>query len=224
MEKNDFLELKNFDSEDIDDVLVKIEKSYGFKFEKHELINVKTFGELCDIIVKKLNRANVPDCTTQQAFYKLRNAIYGMRYVGEISPATELDKIFPRQSRRYEIKQVEALLGFSLNLLHPKSWVTSALIYMLLISIVVIFFKWQPGLCGIMVSIFGFNISNKLGKEFELKTAGQVAKKMSREYYLRSRRKPATVNRIEVEEKIRDLFAHDLDLNYSALTREAKFV
>ena len=74
-------ELKNVDSEDLEDVLVMIEKSFDFKFETAELKDVETFGHLCDIITNKVQGNNIDDCTTQQAFYKLRDAIASSLYV-----------------------------------------------------------------------------------------------------------------------------------------------
>lgn len=50
----DTIELKNIDPEDVGDVLRKVEKSFGFKFGDTELKDVKTFGELCDIITNKV--------------------------------------------------------------------------------------------------------------------------------------------------------------------------
>ena len=69
------IELKNIDPEDVGDVLKKVEKSFGFKFGDTELKDVKTFGELCDIITYKVQGDSTNDCTTQQAFYKLKTAI-----------------------------------------------------------------------------------------------------------------------------------------------------
>ncbi len=48
------VELRNIDPDEISDVLVKVEKSFGIKFGDTELIDVSTFGNLCDIIVKKV--------------------------------------------------------------------------------------------------------------------------------------------------------------------------
>jgi hypothetical protein len=45
----DTYELFNVDPDEISDVLVKIQKSFGFQFGDTELKDVKTFGELCDI-------------------------------------------------------------------------------------------------------------------------------------------------------------------------------
>src|SRR5215470_10735125 len=53
------IELKNVDSGDIEDVLKKVEKSFDFQFGETELKNVKTFGELCDIITTKVQGVNI---------------------------------------------------------------------------------------------------------------------------------------------------------------------
>lgn len=98
----DTYELCNIDPEDISDVLVKVEKSFGFKFGDTELKDTKTFGELCDIITSKVQGVNSNDCTTQQAFYKLRNAIADTLQIDKtgITPDTDLQKLFPKNIRR----------------------------------------------------------------------------------------------------------------------------
>ena len=72
---NDITKLDNYEDEDIFDVVLKLEKSFGLKFEKDAFYNVQTFGDLCDIFTNNLQGDNSDDCTTQQAFYKVRNAI-----------------------------------------------------------------------------------------------------------------------------------------------------
>jgi len=71
----DDTQLKNIDPEDISDTLAKIENSFGIKFGKTELAKTMTFGELCDIICSRIELEHSDDCTTQQAFYKIRQSI-----------------------------------------------------------------------------------------------------------------------------------------------------
>jgi len=47
------VELKDIDSEDLEDMLLTIEKSFNIRFGTAE-IAVETFGELCDCILNKL--------------------------------------------------------------------------------------------------------------------------------------------------------------------------
>lgn len=67
-------------------------------------------------------------------------------------------------------------------------------------------------------------IANKFGNELDLLTVGQFADKLSREHYLKSRRVSMTVNKNEVEQKVKDIFIADLGLEEHQLTRQASFV
>jgi hypothetical protein len=219
------VKLKNIDGEDIGDLLSKIEKSYRFRFLKTDLVDVKTFGELCDIIINKIQLQQTDDCTSQQAFYKLRVAIYNSLEltIENIHLSTELALLFPRAGRREKIKLVENMLGFSLNILRPKYWVTTALGLIFLASFFCFFFSWQIGLGLLMFSAGGVYLAHKLGKELDLATIRELVEKMSREHYLDSRRDAGTVNKNEVVKNITNLFAANLDLDHAVLTRDAAF-
>lgn len=222
----DTYELCNIDPEDISDVLVKVEKSFGFKFGDTELKDTKTFGELCDIITSKVQGDNSNDCTTQQAFYKLRNAIADTLLIDKtgITPDTDLQKLFPKNIRRQSFKNIDGHLGFKTKVLRPKHSITGTLAIIFIASLVGLFFFWQAGLIGLTVSIIGMTIAARFGNEIDLLTVGQLADKLSREHYLKSRRISTTVNKMEVEQKIKDLFIADLGLEENQLTRQASFV
>lgn len=219
-------ELKNIDSEDIEDLLVKVETSFDIKFVGNELVHITTFGQLCDHIANKIQLVNSDDCTSQQAFYKLRDAISSTLQIENKTISTDFlfADLLPRQSRRSRIREFEKHLGFKLNILRPPHWVTGTLVVSLLVSLVGLFFNWQIGLLGLVFSIAGLWFANKIGNELDLQTVGQVAKKMTRENYLKSRRNPKTFNKNEIEKVLTDWFSNDLYLDKSKLTREAKFV
>lgn len=219
-------ELKNIDPDDIRDLLVKVEKSFDIKFGDTELMQISTFGELCDHIASKIQLNNSDDCTSQQAFYKLRDTISTTLQIDNktISTNYSLADLLPRQSRHSRTKKIEKELGFKLNILRPPHWVTGTLVVILLASLVGLFFNWQIGLLGLVVSIAGLWFANKIGNELDLQTVGQVAEKMKRENYLKSRRNPKTFNKKEIEKVLTDWFSNDLDVDKSKLTREAKFV
>jgi len=67
MNSKEMIELKNCDPEDISDVLVIIERSFGIKLLENELSGTNTFGELCDIISARIQLEHADDCTAQQA-------------------------------------------------------------------------------------------------------------------------------------------------------------
>ncbi len=218
-------ELRNTDLEDIEDLLVKVEKSFNITFAERELVHIKTFGEMCDYIAAKIELDNVNDCTTQQAFYKLRDAIMQIMQIDKntLAPSLELVKILPRRNRRFLISKIEEQLNVKLELLGPPQWVISLLIGVVLVSLVGLFIKWELGLLGLGLTFFGFWFSAKVGNELDLQTLGQVAEKMTRDNYMKARRNSNTWNKAEVEKVLIDLFATDLSLDKSTLTREAAF-
>ena len=217
-------ELYNIDPEEIEDVLVKVESSFDIKFENNELANSTTFGELCDHITSKIELENSDDCTSQQAFYKLRSAISStLKLDGKIiSLDTLLSDILPRKGRRLGIKQLENHLGFKLNILRPPHWAIASLLIIFLASLIGLYFNWQFGLLGLGFSISGFWVAHKIGNEFDVQTIRQVVEKMTRENYIKARRNASTFNKNEVEKALTDLFSADLDLEKSKLSREAR--
>lgn len=219
-------ELQNIDPEDLDDLLVKVEKSFDIKFGDTELMSIKTFGEFCDLIVNKIQLDNSDDCTSQQAFYKLRDAISSVLQVESktISPDFSLAVLLPRKTRRSKTKRIENQLGFKLNLLRPPHWVSGILGILLLAAIAGLFFHWQTGVIGVAFSIAGFWLANKTGNELDMQTVGQVAEKMTRENYLKSRGNPGTINKKEIEKVLTEWFSDYLFLDKSEFKKEEKFV
>ncbi len=216
--------LNNIDPEDIEDLLVKVEKSFNIKFVGNELVGLSTFGEVCDHITNKIELDHSDNCTKQQAFYKLRNAISSTLKIDNIKTDTLLAEILPRQNRISAVRQIENKLGFNLSFLRPTHFVSGTFLIVLLASIVGLFINWKFGLSGLLLSIAGLHIAYKFGKETDLKTVGELTEKMTRENYLKSRRNSKTFNRKEIENILIEWFSKDLDLDKTALTRDAKFV
>ncbi|MBK9993400.1 MAG: hypothetical protein WAS56_01950 [Saprospiraceae bacterium] len=215
--------LKDVDKECIEDLLLKVEVSFDIQFIKGELYYIGTFGELCDHINNKIKLETVDDCTSQQAFYKLRNALSKTLQIETktISVNHLLKELLPRRNRRSKITTLEENLGIKLNILRPPYWVTRIILIAFLFSVVGLFFNFQIGFAGLMCSIIGFWISIKIGNEFDLESVGQVAEKMCRENYLQSRRNPKTFNRSEIEKVLIDWFSLHLSLERSKLTKDA---
>jgi hypothetical protein len=220
------LELYNIDPEDISDVLVKVETSFNIKFKKNELAQITTFGQLCDHITNKIQLSHTEECTTQQAFYKLREALAAALQIDKqtILADTALAGLLPRKNRRSIIKKTEQHLGFKLNLLRPAHWLSGTLAVLFLASLVALFFNWQIGLFGLAGTAAALWLAHKTGKEIDLQTVGELAEIVIRENYMKVRRNQTTVNKTEIEKVLTDLFSNDLSLDKSKLTREAKFV
>ena len=106
----------------------------------------------------------------------------------------------------------------------PKYSITGTLVVILLASPVRLFIFWQAGLIGLVFSIICLFLATKFGNELDLLTVGQFADKISREYYLKSRRISTTANKKEIAQKVKDLFIAELGIEEHQLTRQASFV
>ncbi|TCC86972.1 hypothetical protein EZ428_22465 [Pedobacter frigiditerrae] len=218
--------LENIDHGDIEDLLEEVEKSFNIKFVGNELIGIRNFGELCDHITKKIQLEDIDDCTSQQAFYKLRNVISTELSVNqkEITIKRKLEELFPKKIRRSNLKKIEEKLGFKLKILTAPNWVMFPLIVIFLLSFICFFFSWKIALSGIAFSTLGFWMADMTANEIELENVGQLVERMTRENYLQSRRKQETFNKKEIEKVLRDWFSDKLGLEKTKLTRDAKFL
>jgi uncharacterized membrane protein len=217
------IELKDIDPEDLEDLIIKIESSFGIFYEDQELAHIKTFGGLCDNIKGKIKLDKKDDCTTQQAFYKLKDALTNTVTINslEITPKAKLNKIFPRKNRISNIKLLEKNIGFKLNILEARDYIIITLLILFTVSLIGFFFDWKIPLIGIITSIFGFWLSGKTGKEFCIDTVGELAEKMTQENYLKARRNSNTFNENEIEKLITDFFSNSLHLDKSKLNRDS---
>lgn len=222
---NQGINLNNVDPDDLGEVLVKIEKSFNISLEDTSVKEVKTFGKLCDIVVEKVKHVNNESCTTQQAFYKIRNAINSTVTAPRemVKPQTRLEDIFPRDNRIVVINEIEKEMGFQLNLLQPKQGVIATFAFVLIASLAGFFFEPVMAAVGLIIALAGFALAGRFGKELKVKTLGDLAEKVAREHYLKCRREAATVNQAEIAQKVKELFTHDLYLEPAVLTRDARF-
>lgn len=69
-----------------------LEKSMGVRFRERDFIHVETFGDLFDVISGKVAGADSDDCSSQHAFYRVRNTITSIQTIDRdvIGPSTLL--------------------------------------------------------------------------------------------------------------------------------------
>ena len=217
--------LENVEWQDIIDVIVIIQQSFNIHFQEIELAEVKNFGELCDLIHEKIKLEHHDDCTSQQAYYKLSQALVSTLKLEKVNlnPDTLTEDIIPRKNRIKKVRMLEKTLDMKLLLLSPPGWIINTLIVIFLLSLLAFFFSATIAISGLIFSISGFWISNKTGKEINVKTVGELTDHMATNNYLKSRRNPDTINKNELNDVIKSLFSRNLDLDPSVLGRDAKF-
>ena len=215
--------LDNIDPEDFGDTLLKLEKSFGAKFADNSFKDAKTFGDLCDVIESQINLVHNDNCTTQQAFYKVRKAIGLTQNLDErnIELQTKLEDIFPRSNRRQNVKHFQQALGFSVDILSMKTWLAMTIFIGFILSLITFFFSWRFALAGLTFFTLFTWIISKFSKELDILTVEQLTEKITREHYSLARRQRGTMNRNEIVKTIQDVFIADHDIDKEHLTREA---
>ena len=215
----------NADLENIEDLIPSIEKMYKINFEENELAELANFDEFCEKIVAKINLENVDNCTTQQAFYKLRKSIMdlGIAEKNELHTETKLKEIFPRKNRRKIVKSLEKNIGFELNLINPPQIISISLFILILVSIVFLFINFKIAILGIITSILGFKLAYRFGKEIEMNSIRELVEKITTENYLNVRSDKNTINRKELKNVMTDWFADNLGIEKSEL-KQATFI
>lgn len=218
--------LENIDAENVEDLLEVLEKSFNIKFVGNELAGINDLGEFCDHISNKLQLENSNDCTSQQAFYKLRNSISGKLDIdkNEITRQRKLQEIFPKKERKSNIKKVEKALGFKMNILTSPAWIMFSLIAIFLLSFICFFFNWKIAVSGLAFSLVGFRLADLMANDLELENVEELVKKVVRNNYLQSRRDHGTFNNKEIEKVLMDLFCIELGFEKNELTRDTKFL
>ena len=216
------IKLGDIDPLDARRVMTKIESSFNIKLDNEVLQEATTVGKLSDVIINKISHENGDTCSTQHAFYLLRNAIANTKGIDKcgVTPHTKLAALFPRDTRIQAIQKIEEDLGFEVDLLQPKQWVIVLFSVFLVTAFVGLFYNWFVGSAGILVSVTGLKLAGKFGKEMHLKTVGDLANKLSKETKLKAKRENS-ISKHEVEQKVIELFSSDLNLQPVVLRRTA---
>ena len=217
--------LKDIDSLDIDFVFKAIEDSLRIRFNSKELKTIKNLGELCDLTILKIKDENVATCTNQEAFYKIRNAFAETlkNSPKEITPSSKISIVLPRRNRIKNIKKIEKIIGYKLNLLKAPDWIIGNLIVSIIIGIIFLFINSIAGTILIVISLIGLELCKDYGKELKYITFRELTENSVLNNYSKSRKLKNSVNKNEIEKIVIGLFTTLLDFQKDELTRETTF-
>lgn len=124
------------------DCINRIERSFNIKLEDNELSTLSTVEKLSTHIVSKIELEDRNDCTSQQAFYKLRKSVSEVLQIekGSIMPQMLLTDVLPKSNRRSIVKQIEANLGFDIYILRASYWLSAILAIVFIGSLIELYF------------------------------------------------------------------------------------
>lgn len=210
--------LGHFEIEDLEMALEKFEKDYQILID--ERIPAKNFQELTDYLLSKFEVVHREGCTTQQAFYKLKNAMEKNKILASfISPQSLLEEVFSREERKQNLKYIEGELGVKLDVLRPKNWLIYGLMLMFFMLLISLFWNFWWGLLGLGIWYILSRIIFQQGNEFKIKTMGDLVKIMVRGNYFQSRRNAQSMNREEFKAVVLDYFSEEMCMEKEELSR-----
>lgn len=214
------------DPYDFNDVLAEIQKDFKFKFDKYELKDVTKFGELCDVIISKLNYKNCDECTSQHTFYRIRSFLvqnFGMD-PQKIKPSSTLNEIFGKTGRHKKIKMLEHSLGIRIKILEPSRGLVIAAIFMLLVSVGTFLLDRSFGLIlfSLFVIFLTFVINDR--SKFKFDTLSEaIYYVMEREYFF-LRRDKSSVNPRELNLLMEKKILRILPSKLKKLNRDTRII
>jgi magnesium-transporting ATPase (P-type) len=207
------------DSDDLNDVLIKIEKSFGFEFEKEDLFDGMTYTQLVDCISNRITLEHSAGCTSQQAFYKLREALVtaGITEKENITPDALLEDIFGNKNRKQSISKIRKLLGFKFNPFTIPDFIAFSMAIVIIASLIGLFFTWKFWYAIAFATVVLY-ISGKLTTKFNHNTIRELLNSLIEDNYSKLRRNPGTYNKHEVALIVKSLFINNLAIEDEELT------
>ncbi len=213
-----------YEIEDLEFALSDFEKQYGIHFNQDELNSIECVEQLTEAISNKFDYESSSDCTSQRAFYKLRNVLNKLNTGNQnIKPDLELAELIPRKGRIQKVKEIETELGFELNVLQPKNWIFYSAIFLWIGVILLFFFHFFYALILAIFNYYFFGFIFKKGKEFKVSTVEELVNKIVMENYFRVRRTSNTINKIEFKKVVLEWFSDRMDMDKEEL-KSAKFI
>ncbi len=215
--------LNNNSSVDFKDFIKEIEKIFEIRLRPNEMKRIHTFGELCEVVIAKTNLKSQNISGPQHAFVKLKDAISSSQNIfkEEIQMETKLISLFPRQSRRKAIRELNFEMGFDLKVLRPFLIIEAFFILFFLGAIVELFFNLIYGLEAFAFLILLINLAFLTGKEFNVETVGALAEKIVKDKNRNPGKHLATFTNEEIIEELKFVFK-EINPSVGEITNEMK--
>ena len=112
------------------ELILAVEDAFQIHIADEEAGNVFTVGDLHNLVVSKLQGQDSKRCLTSAAFYRTRRGIIDMLGIDrrEVRPATPLEVILPRNSRREKWRRIQAAMKMKLPDLQHPGWIQLGLL------------------------------------------------------------------------------------------------
>ncbi|QEC41419.1 hypothetical protein [Pseudobacter ginsenosidimutans] len=218
--------LADLDDEAVEECVLAGIRSFGHQFTQEELSQLETLGDFYNLVESKFAKRHSPECTSQQAFYKLRQCIADILKIDKnsITPSSSLEELFPRKIRWRKMKQLRQHMGIKARLLEMKGWLRSLFAFSIVASLVMLFFSWIPAMIALVSLILLNRITAIFNNELSYPNLRELAEYLAIFEYAAVRRDPETANLYEVRAVINQVFIRREQLKMEHLTPEQKLI
>lgn len=196
----------SIERDDFEDILIRTENSFGITFSEDDFYTGMTFGDFCQCIESKMSGENTGECTSQQAFYKVRDALLTLNISDKenIKPTTPIADALGK-NRKQSAKYLKSHLGIKLDLFEIPGYIGIPFGIVCIVSFVAMFFKGEFG-WGFGISIAILYVASKLTTNLRYKTIAELVNHLIIYNYKDVRRKKDSYNKNEIEILIKRLF------------------
>ncbi|MFP9113661.1 hypothetical protein ACLI1A_06945 [Flavobacterium sp. RHBU_3] len=205
----------SINGDDFEDILIRTENSFGITFNEDDFYTGMTFDDFCKCIESKIDGENTGGCTSQQAFYKVKEALITLNISDKqsIKPNTPIADVLG-QNRKQSANYLNSQLGIKLDLFEIPGYIAAPFGIICLISFIAMFFKWEFA-SGFGISIATLYVASKLTTNLRYKTVSELVNHLVIHNYKDVRRNKDSYNKNEIETLIKQLF-----LNICALEED----
>ena len=193
------------DCEDLEDIIIKLQASFKVEFQSDKIENKITIQQLADKLISKLNLKEGNECTSQIVFYKLKKDLIEKLHLKDkdLHPKTKLRDVFPIKGRRQAWKNSIEDFAIHVPRLSPPTYLILTLALFFIAPIIIIpTCSFVYGLILFAASCIGSKLANKFGKSLPTDDLGTLAKIISSENYLDSRKHLNNINTPEIKRHV----------------------
>lgn len=204
---------RNFESDDLYDFLKRVERSYALNFDNYDLSAIETVTDFAAFINQHTGKSINGNCSSQQSFYKLREAIAEATRSDpkKIVPSTLLKEALGDTPRKNAFITLRGL-GIDTPLLKMNGTVNTFFVFGVLLSLLAIFFfGWYASIVTLLF-IASYQAASRFSDIPAFATVGDAAEQLSIENYMRMRRN-SNINPMETELVLTMLLLNVLGLN-----------
>ncbi len=112
------------------ELLLEVEERFAISVEDEEVLDIRTVGDLCDLVKSKLQPSASRDCLTSHVFYQFR-CVFGSEFGvprEAVVPASDVESLVPQSQRRRAWRALSERLQWDLPDLKRAGWLERGLI------------------------------------------------------------------------------------------------